>query len=162
MGRPLEQLDPESRIQVHQLKSHHRSMARDLVAGGLQNYQVAKLYGMTETQISIIKNSPAFIAEMARLETQLEESVVEIKGRLLALAPQATRVLARNIYDESDDINVRRLASKSAVDVLEKVVPTRDAGSGNTYNVLTNIDARNLTTEALRDDIFELIRDESS
>jgi len=136
-------------------------MARDIVAGGLQNHQVAKLYGMTETQISVIKNSPAFITEMARLEAELEESVVEIKGRLLAVAPQAVRVLTRNVYDESDDINVRRLASKSATDILDRVVPTRDAGSGNTYNILTKVDVENMTTEALRDDIFELIRDES-
>jgi hypothetical protein len=158
MGRPTEQL--EDRIMIHQLKNHHRSMARDIVAGGLRNHQIAKTYGMSESQISIIVNSPLFQAECARLEEMIEDETVGAKQRLLALAPQATKVLAENLYDDSVDMEVRRLKTKSAIDILDRIIPKKEGVKAGTINIQQNIDARKMSTEDLRDEVFDLIRDE--
>ena len=167
MGRPLERLDWEvreerTRVALQSLRGHHRSMVRDKVAGGLRNHELAKMYGMSEAQISIIVNSPAFITEEARLEAEMEESVVDVKQRLLRLAPQATRVLTRNLFDQSDEMPQRQLATKSAIDILDRVGAGKDTGLGtNVVNILqANVDARGLSTEKLREDIFELLKAE--
>ena len=132
-------------------------MARDYVIGGIMNHQLAKMYGFREAQISIIVNSPLFIAECARLEAMVEDEVVGAKQRLLALAPQAVKVLSRNLYEDSDDMEVRRLQTKSSIDVLDRIIPKREGMSAGTINIQQNIDARNMTTEELREGVFDLL-----
>ena len=157
MGRPTKEL--KKRTRINQLKNHHRSMARDVVVGGLRNNQLAKLYGMSESQISIIVNSPVFLAECARLEEEVEDQVVGAKQRLLALAPQSVKVLSRNVYEESSDLEVRRLQTKTAIDILDRIIPKRTGvPQSGTVNIQQNIvNVEKMSTEELREDVFGLI-----
>ena len=172
MGQSTKRLDYKERTQIHQVKNHHRSMARDIVAGGLQNKDIAKLYGMTESQISIIVNSPLFQAELARLEALADNAVIQVKTRMAQMIPKATEVLEQTLdealmKDEAGKEKIilpsdadKRLGTKVALDIFDKILP-RDAmvASGDTYNTQVNVDARNMTPEELRDSVFELCND---
>ncbi len=166
MGR-IASTDRSDKIVVQQLKGHHRSMVRDYVAGGLRNHELAKLYNMTEAQMSIIVNSPAFIAATAALEAEMEESAIAIRQRLFHVGPAATRVLARNVYqglDEDAGMAERQLATKSSIDVLDRIAPKKEGlGSGNTFNITqTKVDVQNMTTENLRDDVFDILKEDEA
>jgi len=113
-------------MRLNQLKGHHRSMARDLVAGGLRNKELANLYDMTESQISIIVNSPLFIAEVSRLETDIEDDVLNVREEIKVLAPRARRIISREmIGDEDQEGNVLSFAERKhqtniAFEVLDR------------------------------------------
>ena len=171
MGRPVEQLD--NRIQIKQLKNHHRSMARDIVAmGEVRNKDLARIYNMTESQISIIVNSPAFMAEVARLETEVEERICDVREDIRLLAPIAAQVLKEELYkddgegkDERLSLPERKLRLSVALDVLD-----RDGGKKRQKEGLNRelhlhehkeIHVHQMSDEELERDVFKLITGEN-
>ena len=141
-------------------------MARDIVCGGLRNKDIAKLYDMTESQISIIVNSPLFQAELARLEALADNAVLEVKNRTALMVPQATRVIEHALDCADPDlvpfpsIDDKKLGVKVALEVFDRVAPKTGAPTGgNTYQTQINIATKDMSNEQLRDSVFELLRD---
>lgn len=166
MGLNTAPLPYEGRTKITQVKEHHRCMARDIVCGGLRNKDVAKLYDMTESQISIIVNSPLFQAELARLEALADNAVLEVKNRTALMVPQATRVIEHALHcadpeenpDPSNDS--MKLGVKVALEVFDRVSPKSGSPlGGNTYQTQINIATKDMSNEELRDSVFELLRD---
>ena len=147
-------------MKLSQLKSHHRSMARDYVAGGLRNKELAELYDMTESQISIIVNSPLFIAEASRLETDLEEDVINIREEIRVLAPRARRIIAREMGGEPDAFVERKFQTAVAFDVLDRAgggLRPIPEGGGIHLHKHEEIHIHEMSDEALADDVFGLV-----
>ena len=168
MGRPVEQL--ENRVQISQMKPHHRSMARDIVAmGEIRNKDLARIYNMLPPQISIIVNSPVFQAELARLEDEVEESVCHVRAGIRLLVPRAEQVLKEELFkDEEEDefgmsvkmsLPERKLRLGVALDVLDRSEGKGKNGDGATHLHLHNELhlTKQMTTEELKTDIFDLI-----
>ena len=168
MGRPAEEL--ENRIQIGQLKNHHRSMARDIVAcGELRNKDLARIYGMTESQISIIVNSPVFQAELARLETEVEESICDVREEIRLLVPRAARVLKEELYKDDGDtpedrlsLPERKLRLGVAIDVLDRDSGRKKMGESAANDIHLHehkeIHLHSMSTEQLRDNVFDLLK----
>ena len=178
MGLNTEQLSYSGRIKITQMKNHHRSMARDVVCGGLQNKDIAKLYNMTESQVSIVVNSPLFQAELARLEALADNAVMEVKQRTALMIPKATKVLQNvldraapdDIVDEETGLLLQKapeadradlkLGVQVALEVYDRVAPKAGPTSGGNLTLKQfNIDTRNMSNEELRDSVFDLLRE---
>lgn len=171
MGLNTVPIPIDKRIRIKQMKNHHRSMARDVVCGGLKNSELARLYNMTESQVSVVVNSPCFIAEVARLEALADNAVMQVKRQSAIMSEKAIRVI-EGVLDDADpenpdneggiDIETKKLGVKVAVDVLDRVLPktgTQGSGAGDVYNTQINLDVRNMSKEELRDSVFDLLRE---
>jgi hypothetical protein len=170
MGRPAE-IDFEGngertidKLRIKQLKNHHRSMARDMVAGGLKNKELAKLYGMSPGQISIIVNSPVFVAEMARIETEIEIEVLNLREEIRLIAPAARNVLVRELVDEPTDKNIqgRKLQVTVAQDVLDRSGVSKGMAPVGDLHLHKHeeVHVHGMSDEALRDDVFDLLTED--
>lgn len=160
MGRSHTETLPKVRIQ--QLKNHHRSMARDVVAGGLRNCELARIYDMTQVQISLIVNSPLFIAEVARLESELEESVVSVRDELRLLIPKAKQVITRELFrEESEHLADRKFQASVAFDIFDRVEPKgRDLPTGDLHlHKHDETHIHQMDDDELRKDIFDMVKD---
>lgn len=144
-------------MRLLQLKSHHRSMARDYVAGGLRNKELAELYDMTQSQISIIVNSPLFIAETARLETEVEDDALNIREEIRVLAPRARRIIARELSGEPNEFAERRHQTNVAFEVLDRsgggLRPVPEGGELHIHKH-EEIHIHEMSDEKLKDDVL--------
>jgi len=171
MGRPAENLP--DRTQIKQLRNHHRSMARDIVAmGELRNKDLARIYNMAPAQISIITNSPLFIAEVCRLETEVEESICDVREGIRLLVPRAEQVLKEELYKDDEDgeggkklsLSERKLRLGVAADILDRDAGKKKMGESaakslhfHQHNEIHVV--KDMTTEELQNDVFKLIED---
>ena len=166
MGRPVEQL--ENRTQINQLKNHHRSMARDIIAmGEIRNMDLARIYNMFPSQISIIVNSPVFIAELARLEDMVEESICDVREDLRLLAPRAKQVITEELYKEDDQVTPMPLAERkmrlsTAFDILDRDSGRKKHGDSAAKEVHFHTHqelhiTKDMSTEDLQRDVFDLL-----
>lgn len=175
MGRPVEKL--ENRTEIKQLKNHHRSMARDIIAmGGIRTKDLARIYNMYDSQISIIINSPVFVAELARLEDMVEESICDVREDIRLLAPRAKRIITEELYKEDDAKDVdgtpkpmplaeRKLRLSTAFDILDRDSGKKKHGESAAREVHFHTHqelhvTKNMSTEDLQRDVFDLLTDE--
>jgi len=171
MGRPVENL--LGRIEIKQLRNHHRSMARDIVAmGEVRNKDLARIYNMYPAQISIIVNSPAFIAELARLEAEVEESICDVREGIRLLVPRAEQVLKEELFKDDGEgegkmlsLPERKLRLGVALDILDRDAGKKKMGESaakslhfHTHKEIHLVGT--MSTEELQRDIFKLIEDE--
>lgn len=171
MGRPAEQL--ENRVQIKQLRNHHRSMARDIIAmGEVRNKDLARIYNMQPPQISIIVNSPVFIAELARLESMVEENITDVREDIRLLVPRAKQVITEELYKEDDDpekpmpLAERKLRLSTAFDILDrdsgKKKHTESAGASVHFHSHQELHVtKNMSTEDLQRDIFDMLNEDA-
>lgn len=165
MGRPAEQL--EHRVQIGQLKNHHRSMARDIIAmGEVRNVDLARIYSMTQSQISIIVNSPVFQAELARLETEVEESVCDVREGIRLLVPRAEQVLKEELYKDNDELapmglRERKMRLEVAFNVLDRDSGKKKHGESAAADIHfhqhNELHVKGMSTEQLRNNIFDIL-----
>ena len=171
MGRPAENLP--QRIEIKQLRNHHRSMARDIVAmGEVRNKDLARIYNMLPPQISIIVNSPVFIAELARLETEIEENICDVREGIRLLVPRAEQVLKEELYKDDGDLpgealslSERKLRLGVAVDILDRDAGKKKMGESAAKSLHFHSHKEihlvgGMSTEELQNDVFKLIADE--
>jgi hypothetical protein len=170
MGRPSMGLSPT----IGELKNHHRSMARDIVAmGEIRNRDLARIYNMTPAQISIIVNSPVFVAELARLEDMVEESICDVREGIRLLVPRAEQVIKQELFnDDKEDVNgefiplplaERKMRLATAFEILDRDSGKKKHGESGAkelhfhqHNEL-HVAPRDMSTEDLQKDVFELI-----
>lgn len=171
MGRPVENLP--NRVEIKQLRNHHRSMARDVVSmGEVRNKDLARIYNMLPPQISIIVNSPVFIAEVARLEAEVEENILDVREGIRLLTPRAEQVLKEELYKEDGEgkgeeltLNERKLRLGVALDVLDRDAGKKKMGESAARSLHFHSHREihlvgKMTTEDLQKDVFKLISDE--
>lgn len=167
MGRPVENLP--DRIEIKQLKNHHRSMARDIIAmGELRPRDLARIYNMYPAQISIITNSPVFIAELARLETEVEENICDVREGIRLLVPRAEQVLKEELFKDDGEtaadrltLAERKLRLGVALDILDRDSGKNKFGESAAREIHLHkhneIHVGSMSTEELRRDVFNLI-----
>ena len=171
MGRPVEDLG-ENRTQIKQLKNHHRSMARDIIAmGEIRPTDLARIYNMWPGQISIIINSPVFIAELARLEDLVEESICDVREDLRLLTPRAKQIITEELYKEDDDVEKpmplaeRKMRLSTAFDILDRDSGRKKHGESGAKELHFHSHqevhiTKNMSTEDLQRDVFDMILEE--
>lgn len=170
MGRPVEQL--ENRTQIKQLKNHHRSMARDIIAiGEIRPMDLARIYNMWPGQISVITNSPVFIAELARLEDLAEEAMCDVREDIRLLVPRAKQIITEELYKEDNDedkpmpLAERKLRLSTAFDILDRDSGKKKHGESGAKELHFHDHkeihiTKKMSTEDLQRDIFDMISGE--
>lgn len=166
MGRPAMGLSP----QISQLKNHHKNMARDLIANcGIRNVDLARMYNMTESQISIIINSPCFIAYMSELESQVEENICEVREDIRLMVPRAAHVLRTELFHEPAEnqplsLSERKLRLTTALEVLDRDSGRKKHGESASkhlhFHNHQELHVNSMSTQDLQRDIFDLISDD--
>ena len=102
MGRIAEGKSPT----LKQLRPWHTSMARMMVAGGKRPGELAQIFGMSPTQITVITQSPLFIMERERLEAMADYAAVDVRGEL-----ELRQGMAIEVIDEclaGPDIKIKK------------------------------------------------------
>lgn len=166
MGRIAAGLSP----QIQQLKNHHKCMARDLIANsGIRNVDLARMYNMTESQISIIVNSPCFQAYMNELEDKIEENICEVREDIRLMVPRAAHVLRSELYHEPPEnqplsLQERKLRLSTALEVLDRDSGRKKHGESASkhlhFHQHQEVHLEKMSTQDLQRDIFDLISDE--
>ena len=166
MGRPAMGLSPT----IEQKKNHHKCMARDIIANsGIRNVDLARMYNMTESQISIIVNSPCFVAYMAELEDRVEENICEVREDIRLMVPRAAHILRTELYhepptDQPLSLAERKLRLSTALEVLDrdsgKKKHTDSAAKHLHFHQHQEVHVEKMSTQDLQRDIFDLISDE--
>lgn len=117
MGRPP--LLDTVRADIGYLHPHHRAMARAQVTGGLRPSELAILFHLSPSQVSIISHSPLYKAEIARLEAGAEINSINVRKELELLQPRALEILTEDMMGIGIGID-RKLRNYTAFRILDK------------------------------------------
>jgi len=163
MGRPT----TGNQTQIKELRFHHKSMARDIVADGtLRNVDLARIYGMTEQQISIIINSPCFQAYLAELEDKVEENICELREDIRLLVPRASRIIKEELFVDNTtekplSLQERKLRLNTAFEIWDRDSGKKKQGESAAKELHIHehkeIHVHKMSTEDLQRDVFDLI-----
>ena len=107
--------------QIHYLWPHHRSMVRAAFEGARPG-ELAQAYGMTPSQITVVTNSPLFLAELARLEAEAEMDLTEAKRDLKVLAKLSVGKISEELerLGDAESFPERKLKLKTCFDILDR------------------------------------------
>jgi len=155
MGQLQQGLSP----QIQQIRPHHRSMARAMVAGGLSPKQLATAFGFSLGHVSRIIQTPLFQAEVARLERGADEVAWDMREDLKRMAVRSLEVLDEDLYIEPTDARERYLRSKTAMDVLDRIGLRKGDGKAagtNLKNIQINVN--NASVDEIRNEVMELVK----
>ena len=136
-------------------------MAKDLVAGGLRNRDLERIYGMTPAQISIIVNSPIFRAEVRRLEDIVEDEIIDIRKEVKDLVPAAKRVLTEALVN-SESLPLGSVKIRTALDVMKLAGGNgNDSDRGSHLHLHKHYEkhVHQMQDDELRDSVFDLIEE---
>lgn len=164
MGRPTEGKDGGYLTPaVQKLSIRHRAMARAQVAGGMQQKDVCRLYGMTPAQYSRVQASPAFQAFVKDLEEQHEICALDAGEEMMALRQQALQNLEEDLsIDVTDDPRLRKLRQIATHTVLENTGVFR--GKGTNINIVsdkTQVNVKGMNDDELREAVLGSLLEES-
>jgi hypothetical protein len=144
---------------IENARSHHRSMARDVVAGGLRPGQLATLYGMSKGQISRIMGSPAFQAELKRLEDGADVAAMDVRDEISKMVPKAIENLNDDLDMDVENHLERQVRQKASLEVLTIAGIKPSAGGGIKIDIgdkNTQINISDLSDDDLRKEVFDL------
>lgn len=147
---------------IQQLTPRHRSMVRTQVAGGLTPMDLSRYYGLTPGQISRIVNSPAYIAEMNRLEASAEANSTEVATKVAELRDLALRNLTEDLLIDVEGDTERRKIRQKANEValaMARLTGKDSIQIKNTTNILQQ-NVGNMSKEDLQKDVFDIIGSE--
>ena len=98
---------------MKKLTSRHRRMMHDLVFLGLSGADVSLKYGITESRLSILRNSPLWKQEEEKLREEMTRDAV---GRVNSLLHKAVDVLHNGV----SGLEVGEMQFKSAREILDR------------------------------------------
>jgi hypothetical protein len=144
---------------IEAARPHHRSMARDMVAGGLRPGELAKLYGMSPSQVSVITNSPAFHAELKRLEDGADVAAMDVRDEIARMVPKAVENLHDDLDMDVENHLERQVRQKASLEVLSIAGIKPSSHGGIKINIgdkNTQINVKELSDDELREKVFDI------
>ena len=153
--------------QIAVARLHHRNMARDQVAGGLTPGQMARLYGFSPCQISVIMGSPAYLAEVKRLENMSDLVAIDSRDEIRVMSQLAMENLKDDLLvgtnkttglREDIDTPSRRVRQNASLEVLGLAGIRKKDQPISTINVEDNrtvIQINAMSDDELRNEVFE-------
>ena len=113
------------KLQPKHINTKHRAMMRHFIAGKT-NREVAELFGMTEARVSLIKNSPLFREEMAKMEKEVKDEYVQTEGSKVQTDLIRVRMKERaaeaadTLYELMKGAESEAVRQKSAMEILDR------------------------------------------
>jgi hypothetical protein len=147
--------------QIGHLWPHHRSMVRAAFEGARPK-DLAQAYGMTESQISCVINSPIFQAELSRLEAEAELSLTEARRNLKILADKSVIMISEELeaLQEAESFPERKLKIKTCFDVLDRIKVVPDAPQVHLHQH-AHAHIENMSDRELLHDVMDLAKEEN-
>ena len=144
MGRAQEAPDG-SGLSPHlqHIRPWHRSMARSVALGAARPTQLAETYGFTVGQVSRIMGTPAFQAEVARLENELDLVAMDVAKDLQLMGERALQNLDEDLNIEPQTHDQRKLRNSTSLEVLGMLGISKQNGAGT--KIINNV--LNVTAE---------------
>ena len=139
---------------LQQLRPWHKSMVRMMVAGGKRPGELAQIFGMSPTQITIVTNSPLFIMERERLEAQADYQAVDVRGEL-----EIRQGMALEVIDEcfkSPNIKVKK---DVAFEILDRTGFGKKAEVQKHAHLHLHREIKDMSDEDLAKEAMDLLKD---
>jgi len=141
---------------LQRMYPHQRSIVRMVVAG-MRPGEIAERTGYTKSQISVIINSPCFLAEWNRLSAAADFDAASVKQQLGMMAERALEVLDEDLHIEARGDKVRQAAAKDVLDRLG-FGTKKPATTVNVKGDLVNKkEVKELSDEELLDEVMDLV-----
>ena len=148
MGKHQEGKSPA----ISQLWPHHRSMARSMVTGGLRPGELARIYGMSEGQISRIIQSPLFLEEVNRLEERMEVETIETRKEL-----EARHGLSLEMIDKALLGTDIKLGTNVAFEIFDRTGVGKAMEPQKHVHLHAHKEIKDLTEEELLEAAMEMV-----
>jgi hypothetical protein len=151
---------------IQHLRPHHRGMARAVALGNRRPKDLAEMYGFSDGQISRIMGSPAFQAEVARLQQEMDLVTMDAAKDLQMMAETAIQVIDEDLHQPITSLEERKHRSQTALEVLGMVGIRKTGGGGNTTLILNKNEFHEKETsdmdpDELRNEVLDLIKEPS-
>ena len=121
MGRLPTGKVPEQQLQL--VRPIHREIMRRLVCGE-KPVAIARDLELSQSRLSIVMNSPLFMAEFKKLEENVTESVVDnlsdVDKRLRVLAPNAVEVINSIMITRKTPLPLKRACARDILDLVKQ------------------------------------------
>ena len=158
MGRlAIQDREQASTPTIAQLRPWHRSMARMMVAGGKRPGELAILFGITPTQISVITNSPLFLAELNRMEALAEYEAVDMRTELEIRQGLALETVDEHLTNKDHAIKGR---VNTALEILDRTGYGKKSEPQKHLHLHAHGDVKDMSDEELRNEISNFIEAE--
>lgn len=149
---------------IQHLRPHHRSMARAVALGNREPKQLGTIYSLTSGQVSRIMGSPAFQAEVSRIEREVEVVLFDKAKDLQMMGEKAIENLDDDLHIEPATLDHRKLRNNASVTVLGMLGIRPSGGDPSSITNILNVTQNNydrevedLSPRELRDGVMELL-----
>jgi len=139
---------------IQQLRPWHRSMARMMVAGGKRPGELAQIFGISPAQVSVITNSPLFIAERRRLEMQADYEAVDVRGELELR--QGVAIENIDLALTAGDLKMRR---DTALEILDRTGFGKKAEVQKHQHLHLHAEIKEMSDEELSKEAMKLVEE---
>lgn len=147
---------------IQHMRPHHRSMARAVALGNRRPTDLSEIYCLSVGQVSRIMGSPAFQAEVLRLEQELDLVSHDLAKDIRYMTETALQVLDEDLNTKPMNMEMRRLRSTTALEVLGIAGIRKTGGNTTLIKIDNNIETKHvedLEESELRDEIIELSKE---
>lgn len=111
---------------IDKLTSRHSAMMRSLVIDGLTPNQVAELFSITPSRLSILRSSPLWQSQEAKLREEIKSSHLQKQvDRIANLTEKAVDAL-EDCVQPGEDSRVRLASAKEILDRVGVGTPKLD------------------------------------
>lgn len=110
--------DMKKSFVVAHMWERHEEIARR-IALGQKNVDIAKALGVSEVNVSQVRNSPVVRDKINSLKDRMDDKAVDVGARIQELAPLALKTLEKVLEDEEDTVPLT-LKVKTAQDILDR------------------------------------------
>jgi len=141
---------------LERMYPHQRSIVRMVVAG-MRPHEIAEKTGYSQSQVSVIINSPCFLAEWNRLSNVADFDAAGVKQQLGMMADRALEVLDEDLHIEERGNKARQSAARDVLDRLgfgTKKPATTIKVEGDLVN---KKEVKELSDEELLDEVMDLV-----
>jgi hypothetical protein len=134
------------------LRPWHMSIAQAVALGNARPNEICDLYHMSPSQVSAIMGSPAFQAEVQRLQSEHALVQHDMAADIRLMAKRALEIV-----DEDMDVNPsepanRKLRQNAALEVLGIAGIRKVGGTGGRVNFLQYNDNRSVSADEMDED----------
>lgn len=146
----------QDHVELGQLRFWHKSMARMMVAHGARPGELAKIFNMSPSQITVIISSPLFIQELNRLESLAEVEVVDVRTELNLRQGLAIQAIDKALLQE--DVNK---AASTGFEILDRTGYGKIEKPQKHLHLHAHARVKDMDEDELMDAAMDLIHDDS-
>lgn len=130
------------------ISTRHRAMMDDLVLEGMKAGEVASKYDITDSRLSVIRRSPLWVYEEAKLR---EEKLTNQRKRMEDLVPKALDALEDTVQSSDEKVRVssaKEILSRGGLPAGMEIIHKSDLGPRELERAATDVEKQMKEIEA--------------